>query len=266
MFRFLAALVLSVSLIAPANAGLLKWGLRGAVACEVTGACSGLASKGVESLGAVLLERYGSRLVEKCLTSPPCLRMGANAMKALAGGAGAGVALQQLDHWMAKAGGTSPPSANKKNFTSAASTPPDPDDPFEHEERSAETKTKANQDGSNKEAPIFGKNGDKLDYLLGKATGRTHNIERSTSMEAMLKRIGLNDTSTTRSYLEAHLKSVYYDESNIVKIGEKGWVTKESLLQGPGGSVKLVSQWNGRNFISAIVEGQPLKGAKPWNP
>jgi hypothetical protein len=43
-------------------------------------------------------------------------------------------------------------------------------------------------------------------------------------------------------------------QRNAIEISVKN----PTFVAGPGGTVKLFSQWNDRNFISAIVEGQSL--------
>lgn len=59
--------------------------------------------------------------------------------------------------------------------------------------------------------------GRKLDFMLGKATGSIHNIQRSQDMLKSLQRIGLNDTPATRAYLTEHFIKVLNTADNIVK-------------------------------------------------
>ncbi len=112
--------------------------------------------------------------------------------------------------------------------------------------------------------------GDKLDYLFGKATGIKHNIQRSKSMLAELRKIGIHDTPASREYLAKHLNDVLKDPSNISKVEVRSYIakelpdtpiveytatTRESLLIGPGGAVKIESVWNDDKLLTVIVKG-----------
>jgi hypothetical protein len=94
--------------------------------------------------------------------------------------------------------------------------------------------------------------GRKLDYILGKATGSSHNIQRSQSMLRELERVGLPDSPATRQYLTEHLTQVARQAGGITQAN--GRVVKESLLMGPGGaSVKLKTVWEGTKLITVEV-------------
>jgi RHS repeat-associated protein len=82
--------------------------------------------------------------------------------------------------------------------------------------------------------------GRKLEYILGNATGKLHNIERSTAMAAELGRIGLRDTAETRALVTDHLTKVAQTPGVAQANGN---VVRESLLMGPGGAVKLKTIW-----------------------
>lgn len=112
--------------------------------------------------------------------------------------------------------------------------------------------------------------GNKLDYLFGKASGSKHNIERSKSMQAALQKIGIYDTSSGREYISNHLNDVLNDSTNISNVEVRSYVakelpdkpiikytatTRESLLMGPGGAVKVKSVWDGNRLLTVIVEG-----------
>ena len=112
--------------------------------------------------------------------------------------------------------------------------------------------------------------GSKLDYLFGKASGNKHNIERSKSMQAELRRIGIHDNSFGREYITNHLNDVLNDSSNISNVEIRSYTakqlpgtpvieytstTRESLLMGPGGAVKIESVWDGNRLITIIVKG-----------
>ena len=109
--------------------------------------------------------------------------------------------------------------------------------------------------------------GSKLDYLFGKASGNKHNIERSKSMQAELRRIGIHDNSFGREYITNHLNDVLNDSSNISNVEIRSYTvkqlpgtpvieytstTRESLLMGPGGAVKIESVWDGNRLITII--------------
>lgn len=109
-----------------------------------------------------------------------------------------------------------------------------------------------------------------MDYLFGKATGNKHNIERSKAMQTELQKIGIHDTASGREYISNHLDDVLKDSSNISNIETRSYVakelpgkpvveytatTRESLLMGPGGAVKVESVWDGNRLITVVVKG-----------
>ena len=60
--------------------------------------------------------------------------------------------------------------------------------------------------------------GTKLEYFIGRATGKQHNIERSQSKLRQLQRVGIQDTPATRLYLQDHLTEVANTSLNVVMI------------------------------------------------
>lgn len=111
--------------------------------------------------------------------------------------------------------------------------------------------------------------GNKLDFLFGKASGSTHNIQRSQSMQAELSKIGIHGNSTGREYLTKHLNDVLNDSSNISNKEVRDYIakelpgqprieytatTRESFLMGPGGGVKLRSVWDGNRLLTIVIE------------
>ncbi len=108
-------------------------------------------------------------------------------------------------------------------------------------EKNIKTARLANKCDAPKEAVL----GRKLDYLFGKATGRAHNIERSTDMLRQMERIGLHDTPANRQLMAKHFQDVLNDASNIAGTGRGGTTIRESLLMGPNGAVKIESYWDG---------------------
>ena len=112
--------------------------------------------------------------------------------------------------------------------------------------------------------------GNKLDYIFGKGTGNKHNIQRSQSMQIELEKIGIYDDLSGRDYLTQHLNKVLNDSSNISSVEVRSYVakeiagnptieytatTRESLLMGPYGGVKLKTIWDGDRLLTIIIEG-----------
>jgi hypothetical protein len=112
--------------------------------------------------------------------------------------------------------------------------------------------------------------GSKTDYLFGKATGNKHNIERSKAMQAELKKIGIYDNQSGREYISKHLNDVLKDSTNINNVETRTYIakelpgqpvvkytatTRESLLMGPGGAVKVESVWDGNRLITVVIKG-----------
>ena len=95
--------------------------------------------------------------------------------------------------------------------------------------------------------------GSKLDYVFGQATGRMHNIERSTTMLRQLESIGLFDNAIGRNYLKEHLKNTFKVVKGINQ--PNGRVLRESFLMGPNGGVKVESIWEENKLISIIIIG-----------
>jgi RHS repeat-associated protein len=104
-------------------------------------------------------------------------------------------------------------------------------------------------------APEVAVLGNKLDYILGKGTGLQHNIDRSESLLAQIRRIGLYDSPSTREYLREQLNQVLNNPSNVLKIQENGRRVRESLLMGPQGAVKLETIWEGNKLITVKIYG-----------
>ena len=102
--------------------------------------------------------------------------------------------------------------------------------------------------------PLVPQLGRKLDFLFGLAKGSIHNIQRSTSMLAQLRRVGLNDTPHVRAQVQAHFQRVVNDTSSIVS-QSGGRTVRESFLMGPNGGVKLESIWEGTKLITVKVFG-----------
>ncbi len=98
--------------------------------------------------------------------------------------------------------------------------------------------------------------GRKLDYVLGKATGAAHNVDRSRDMLRQMERIGFSESQGTRTYLADHLKKALNDPTSIVRTQENGRVLRETLLTGPRGSLKVESVWEDSKLITVGVFGK----------
>jgi RHS repeat-associated protein len=93
--------------------------------------------------------------------------------------------------------------------------------------------------------------GSKLDYVLGKATGAAHNVERSTGMLRELEKIGLPDSPATRAILRDNLEKAA-SQQGIAQAN--GRILRESLLMGPGGkAVNVQSIWEGSKLITVKI-------------
>jgi RHS repeat-associated protein len=106
--------------------------------------------------------------------------------------------------------------------------------------------------GISKIMPSLGR---KLEYLFGRATGRSHNIERSQGMLKQLESIGLPDSPQSRDLLEKHFADVLSSPSSIAKTLDNGRVVRESLLMGPTGGLKVESVWEGNKLITMTLFG-----------
>lgn len=119
--------------------------------------------------------------------------------------------------------------------------------------------------------------GNKLDYLFGKGTGSQHNIERSNAMKAELNKIGIQDTTSGRDYLTEHLNNVLKAPSNISNVKTHTYIakelpgtpvveytttTRESLLMGPAGALKVEFLWDGNRLLIVILKEEDNKFAK----
>jgi RHS repeat-associated protein len=105
----------------------------------------------------------------------------------------------------------------------------------------------------------------KFDYLFGRVASNTHNLQRSLQNAAQLARIGFRDTPMSRALVDAHLKQVAKDPSNVVRGFENvhgQFVIRQSLLSGPRGHLMLESTWqileNGTQRLSTVIPfGKP---------
>ena len=98
--------------------------------------------------------------------------------------------------------------------------------------------------------------GNKLDYIFGKASGSSHNIQRSTQLYEQLKKIGIFDTDVGRATLTEYLTKALNDANNVSKIQETGRVVKESLISGVNGVLKMESVWEGVKLITVFFFGK----------
>jgi RHS repeat-associated protein len=95
--------------------------------------------------------------------------------------------------------------------------------------------------------------GTKLDFMLGKATGSLHNINRSQSMLRLLQKMGLPDTQATREYLAKQLQRAY--SHGVGQLQENGNVLIQSLLAGPAGSwAKMITIWRDNKLVTIMLK------------
>ena len=94
----------------------------------------------------------------------------------------------------------------------------------------------------------------KTDFMLGRATGRVHNIERSKGMFEQIKKIGLWDNRETRGVIKDNLINTLKDPSSVVKELKEGRVLRESLLSGPKGHLKVESIWKDNKLITVKLK------------
>lgn len=96
----------------------------------------------------------------------------------------------------------------------------------------------------------------KLDFLLGKASGREHNINRSQAMLRQLEPIGFHNTPQNRAYLANYLYLIYLDPTNISEFQTNSRVVKESLLMGKYGGLKVQTIWDEEKLITINLFGR----------
>ena len=85
-----------------------------------------------------------------------------------------------------------------------------------------------------------------------------------------MNKIGIQDTTSGRQYLTEHLNNVLKDPSNISNVETRTYIakelpgapvveytatTRESLLMGPGGALKVESVWDGNRLLTVILKG-----------
>ncbi|WP_141772159.1 MULTISPECIES: hypothetical protein [unclassified Mycobacterium] len=102
----------------------------------------------------------------------------------------------------------------------------------------------------------------KLDYIFGKVTSSPKNTARSISMLRQLNAIGVFDNAEGRKLVQQSLESAAKATDNVAKEEVRNGVTtltKDSLLIGPGGVLKLESFWevtsDGLRLTSVIPYG-----------
>ncbi|PRA75493.1 hypothetical protein CQ054_22945, partial [Ochrobactrum sp. MYb29] len=102
---------------------------------------------------------------------------------------------------------------------------------------------KLNGNTSDRAAQI---DGGKFEYLFGRVTSNSHNTARSQQLQSELSRIGIYDTLSGRAILTDHFTDVASNPSSIIRTFSEtrngviqNFTVNESLLSGPGGSVRL---------------------------
>ncbi|MCB9751774.1 MAG: RHS repeat-associated core domain-containing protein [Myxococcales bacterium] len=101
----------------------------------------------------------------------------------------------------------------------------------------------------------------KFNYLFGRATGRTHNIERSKQNLGQMRRLGVPDNTRGYKMLDDHFQGVVQGDANVTSrwTNEHGaFETRESLFGGPSGKfAKFESTWkvldNGDRSLTTVI-------------
>ncbi|MCE7874375.1 hypothetical protein DYH09_28945 [bacterium CPR1] len=104
--------------------------------------------------------------------------------------------------------------------------------------------------------------GRKLDYLFGMANPANaataergaYNVQRSKSMLIELQKIGINNTKENRKYVYDAIEKTLNTADSIVAADAKS-TTRETLLYGPKGAVKLITVWDNTTLITVKVFG-----------
>lgn len=95
--------------------------------------------------------------------------------------------------------------------------------------------------------------GRKLEFFLGNATGKAHNVQRSQVMQGQLSKIGIYDDVAGRTILREHLETVGRSNDFVVGATSPTRVVKESFLRGPGGSLSFETIWDGNRLITGVL-------------
>lgn len=101
----------------------------------------------------------------------------------------------------------------------------------------------------------------KIGYLFGRATGKSHNINRAKQNARQMARLGIEDTLQSHQMIRAHLEKVALDKTNVAatysdQYGD--YEVKESLFAGPSGEfAKFESTWevtpDGRHRLTTVI-------------
>ena len=94
--------------------------------------------------------------------------------------------------------------------------------------------------------------GNKMEYIFGNATGSSHNISRSLSMERELNSIGIFDNENGREIVTDVLYDAFGNLNNGV-IQENGRIAVNSLLSGSNGFAELKTVWDSNKLITVQV-------------
>ena len=103
--------------------------------------------------------------------------------------------------------------------------------------------------------------GTKLDYAFGQASGNLHNVQRSTTMQQQLGRIGIFDDAAGR----AHVGRTFKDNFNATSgtLQNNGRYLREGLIMGPNGVLKFETVWSGNRLITMNFFGKGMPQAMP---
>ncbi|OOX81409.1 hypothetical protein [Snodgrassella alvi] len=78
----------------------------------------------------------------------------------------------------------------------------------------------------------------KFDYLYGKVNSGLHNIDRSTQLSQMMRRLGLQTNESGTAILTEHFNKVVNTKGNVINNDKKdsqSFEVRGSFLMGPSG-------------------------------
>jgi len=101
----------------------------------------------------------------------------------------------------------------------------------------------------------------KIDYLFGRASGRQHNLARTSQNALQMKRLGVPDTARGHGLLTEHLKELPDMIDNIIHEFSNrygAFEIRESLFAGPSGKFsKFESTWqiyeDGSRCLTTVI-------------
>ncbi|MBL8183412.1 MAG: RHS repeat-associated core domain-containing protein [Blastocatellia bacterium] len=115
--------------------------------------------------------------------------------------------------------------------------------------------------GLNAAATRIPRLGTKLDYAFGRATGDLHNIQRSTTMQQQLGRIGIFDDAAGRAHVGQTFKANFSSSAGTLQTN--GRIMREGLIMGPNGGLKFQTVWDGNRLVTMNFFGKGMPQSMP---